>query len=75
MLVAFLFLPRHMRDILLKEVSTTVELPSVLLIRTLWEAVEGMIIITPMQVRDILLIILLILIILPILTKSYPILC
>ena len=74
MLVVYLFLPRHMRDILLILKVSTVELPSTLLIRTLREAVEGMII-TPMQAQDILILILPILIILPIPKKSCLILC
>ena len=71
-LVVYLFPLRHMRDILLL-VSAVLELPNVLLIRTLPEAMEGMII-TTLQVRDILFI-LPIPIILRILKKTCPILC
>ena len=66
MLAVYLSLPRHMRDILLR--VSTVELPSIILILTLREAV-GMII-TLMQAQDTLILILPILIIRPILKKS-----
>ena len=66
MLAVYLSLPRHMRDILLR--VSTVELPSIILILTLREVV-GMII-TLMQARDTLILILPILIIRLILKKS-----